>query len=112
MPARWVRARRVVPDELLQDVVLGRRPVEALPDIAVTMLVQGDETGEMAIAALPDSTDPRELRELFEAALASVGRSLPTWEESAVGWLDRQARAVSAGSVSREVAAPGALGPA
>jgi hypothetical protein len=95
----------VFPDELLQDVVLGHRPVETLPDVAAMMLAQGHETLEMAIAALPDSTDPREIRELFEAALASVGRSLPTWEESAVGWLDRQAGAVSEGSVSVDGAA-------
>lgn len=105
MSARWVHSRRVLPDELLQDVVLGHRPVEALPDVAAIMLAQGHETLEMAIAALPNSTDPREIRELFEAALASVGRSLPTWEESAVGWLDCQARSIFEGSVSLEGAA-------
>jgi hypothetical protein len=57
------------------------------------MLLAGQDTDQMAAAALPDTNDHREIRELFEAALESIGWELPLWDVAARRWLTRRARA-------------------
>ena len=62
---------------MVQEYVLGRLDARALPDLATQLLLSDFDTLEMASAAMPDTVDPREVRELFEAALASAGLALP-----------------------------------
>lgn len=95
-----VQTASVTVDEMVQEYVLGRLDARALPDVATAFLLSGIDTLEMASAAMPDTADPREVRELFEAALTSAGLALPTWEEAAMGWMRREARLAVSGQAS------------
>ena len=95
-------------DDLLDEYVLGRCPVERLPELATELLLAGRDTDEMAAAALPDTRDHGEIRRMFEVALASVGEQLPPWNVAAERFLARRARAVIDGEatlddVAREI---------
>jgi hypothetical protein len=87
-------------EDLAEQYVLGRVPVERLPGLATELCVAGADTDEMATAAMPDGNDPRETRELFEAALASLGVELPAWEIAARRWLARRAVAALIGEAT------------
>jgi hypothetical protein len=91
----------VAVEDLAEEYVLGRLPVERLPGLATEFLVAGADTDEMAAAAMPDGNDPRETRELFEAALGSLGvELLPAWEIAARRWLIRRAIAALIGEAT------------
>lgn len=86
--------------KLLEEYVLGRLDARVLPDIATQLLVDGVDTLAMAQAALPDTVDQRDVRDLFVAALRSAGLTLPTWDQAARSWLKREAHEVVAGERS------------
>jgi hypothetical protein len=90
----------VAAEHLAEEYVLGRVPVERLPGLATEFLVAGADTDEMATAAMPDGNDPREARELFEAALSSLGVELPAWEIAAQRWLTGRAIAALIGEAT------------
>ena len=87
-------------EEFVDEYVLGRWRAERLAELATQLLLAGQDTDEMTAAAMPDTTDPREIRELFEAALESVGTKLPEWEAAATRWLARRARAAISGEAT------------
>jgi hypothetical protein len=90
----------VTVEDLVDEYVLGRCPVESLPKLATELLLAGLDTDQMAAAALPDTNDPREIRDLFEAALESVGVQLPPWGVVATRWLTSRAHAALGGDTT------------
>jgi hypothetical protein len=92
----------VTAEDLVDEYVLGRWRAERLPELATQLLLAGQDTDEMTAAAMPDTKDAREIRELFEAALESTGWELPPWNVAATRWLTRRARAAVDGEATHE----------
>jgi len=83
-----------------QEYVLGRLRPEHFAAAATRLLVAGADADEVAVAAMPDTRDPREIRELFETALDSLGVVRPTWEQAVKNWLWQRACAVATGQAT------------
>jgi len=95
----------VTPREAAFLVSVGRLTVDDMPDVATAFLADGWDTDDVAAAAMPDSRDPRDVRDLFLRALESLGVAVPPWETAVRPWLIDLARRRASGELTREQAA-------
>ena len=84
---------------------LGRLPGEQLPDIAVAMLDAGFDAQPVRELAALRAPTLRDAGELFEAALASLGRPPLTLDQAATALRNRALRRTGTGEVSPLVGA-------